>query len=225
MKTYKTEDNLIADKLASLSDLPGDYAPNLESKWEVLETSLIETRKNKRKFIFTLRVAASLIITGILAVFFIGKHTSTRSTSALTQTVSLPNTEVKRFQKSVSPDIIQPELKSKSQFPKKRFLKTRVKVSPQIKSDYLFTQTIEQTGNTPVIESAIVQHLPIQEPPHKKEKSRYTQVDFEDPAILKTVPIQTTISSNFQIKFFKQNPPDQIGMQDQTESKSLRIKL
>lgn len=55
--------NMLQEKLESLDQLPSDYQPDLNSKWNLLETALDgTTEKKKKKLIVRLSVAASIAL-------------------------------------------------------------------------------------------------------------------------------------------------------------------
>lgn len=63
------ENNLIAKKLNSLLDLPEGYAPNLASKWEIIEAG--RPKEKRIAPLFKWHIAAALIIGIVLAGIFI----------------------------------------------------------------------------------------------------------------------------------------------------------
>ena len=62
------EDKIIRDKIDSIADLPEDYQPSLQGKWELMENAMPE-RKNSRKIIFAI-AASILLLIGFSALFF-----------------------------------------------------------------------------------------------------------------------------------------------------------
>ena len=55
--------NMLQEKLESLDQLPAGYQPDLNSKWNLLETALDgKTEKKSKKFIILWSVAASLLL-------------------------------------------------------------------------------------------------------------------------------------------------------------------
>lgn len=170
-----------------------------------------------------MRIAASILLTGLLILFFKNKENKTET---ILISKAVLNNQKPILKKNISSEqIANPSLET-----------TKLKTSPLKKSvksknlllneEVTITQNSEPKTDTAPKEESVAQIEEQQQPFQKRKKARYIQLDFDDSeTVHKTVPVPSFYSSNFQIKFLKQSPPDEVGMHEQSENKPLRIKL
>ncbi len=171
-----TADNLIAQQIASLDTLPADYTPNLESKWQLLETTLVEQRKSKRKLLLILRAAASIVFIVSLSLLYI---TFTKSTPKTLPATSHNSKPMILAPQNKTPETLTAAMEKKSPQKMQTVEKERTIPTLQIEApptDLEQEQAPMITENKPSEDT--VQMLAALPKSAKKTKTRYIQMDF-----------------------------------------------
>jgi|GEM_PF-3296821 len=118
------ENNIIADKLNSLQDLPDGYAPNIASKWELIQAGLDGKKKrSKRGWFAGVSILALLIVCG--TIYFSKPAEPIRQTPIVENSrMPLPSRQVvpvieRNEQTTTTAERINPITKKHYQKPKK----------------------------------------------------------------------------------------------------------
>lgn len=197
MKAQNTVDKLMTEKLAALNGLPSDYAVNLESKWQLLETTLVEQRKSKRKMLIMLRAAAGLTLIAALSLLFMTLSTHTqlapKRISKIIPPIS-PSTPLKKTEYPIASA-------TKTSKTLKQGTSAEKNLNPVVAEDLVITQQPQLTATlatqltTPATDLDTLKKLAIEPTTRKKTKTRYTQMDFGETSDMvtntKNAPVYT----------------------------------
>lgn len=175
------QDKILQEKFESLDDLPLDFKPNLESKWELLSAGLHTKKSDNRPKLF-------LYISGIaalfLAIFFMFRPEpiSPKMDSALT--------------------LKEPV---KKEFPLIEENKSAITIAPVSYKRRLTKKKEILEQISPTIDSIVAKEEPILlevvEP--IKEAPRYVEIDFTNEVYLARFPAANTEKKLVQFRFFK----------------------
>lgn len=172
--------NMLQEKLESLDQLPAGYQPDLNSKWNLLETALDgKTEKKSKKFIILWSVAASLLLLLGLAYYIASEQKfhpvfkSQISEQKKSDNSIMPKTPISNS--VVNSSITQ---KSSGNQPRKKIKKQNV--IPHTPANAVITpkenliETIIQ-GQEDVLNASLPE---IAEEKNVRPSSRYVQIDF-----------------------------------------------
>jgi hypothetical protein len=183
------EDKIVRNKLGGMDTLPEGYAPNLESKWSMLEAGL---NGNSRKTVFAWKpyaVAAMLLILGGAALILMRPKTKT--------VTDIPSQQI--------PATLHQEPETEQQItkaPGKHKPKTiAIKKSFIPRKDHTVAATQDNDNTQPAIlpeDKPIVQEQLITA--IKVKKPRFVEVDFYDAPITAQKPTESVIAAQ-QFKF------------------------
>lgn len=225
MKTENTAFSLIAEKLDALAGLPAGYAPNLESKWQLLETSLVEQRKSKRKILFILRAAAGLVLIAAMSLLFIRFENT--ATIAPNLTSSTPKAKHPAPVYKAPEPVLENTRIHYDNLRQARVEEKKLKIVIPTEEPLLR----QEQESLPVIAQATSNADSIQQTPpvaklHKKSKTRYIQMDFGESTDLaqsnKKAPVYT---NSLQFKLRPTEQPREPEARETTQNKSFRIKF
>lgn len=104
------DNQYIKQQIDSVTEFPDGYRPNLETKWEILATSILEQKKQKSTYLFwsKLAVAASLlIILGLGITILIDQDSTYKNT---TTQAAKPSTLDKRNFVVASKEVVASKL-------------------------------------------------------------------------------------------------------------------
>lgn len=173
MGTAMDKNRSLQQKLDSLDELPVGYEPNLNSKWEVLETAL--HGKTQRKSILIalkpwLRVAAMLLLIGGAGLLLIKKPT-TKTANVVPMVSPIPQVMDDK------PELVQSHLTPK---PTKYVVQKRNNIVEKREEQ---TQVVTLAKDSVIINTAEVaaEIAAIAAKPNK-----FTEVDFTEPANVQT---------------------------------------
>lgn len=216
------ENKLIASKLSELDTLPEGYKPNLNSKWELIEASMEGERKNR--FVMY-RVAA--VITGIILLGYL----------------FMPRLNVQPATQSKVQQKTEPAMKHNKPLPspeqKNKMIaatvqrKSAAKVEKvKIKSNVVEMESVQPKPETkidsvPAMQNSVQLAELDTEAPVKKKKSRYVQLDFNDPVKEETAapsPKQM-YAKEFRIDLFNGNAPPQTNTITNSSTALFKIKF
>lgn len=211
MNRLNGDDRYLADTLNSLADFPHGYTPNLQSKWELLETSLAEQQQSKRAYLWRWRIAASVLLFALLALLF---NQPTQNTSVLkpTQWVLFKPKQVKY----ATPLVSLPEKPINKRYPQPSVMPSDSTV--EIKNEVL-TSPEQLLSNVPVetpVESPIT-------PPAKKQKTRYVQLEFGE--LSENTSPAPFLANGLQIKLRSSVASQTLETYGEKNAKSLRIRF
>ena len=224
MKTENTAYSLIAEKLDALAGLPAGYAPNLESKWQLLETTLVEQRKSKRKILFILRAAACLVLIAGLSLLFI----TFKNTAAIAPNLSSSTSTAKH--KAPANKEPEPVFEStRIHYDYKKQARVEEKTLAIIPTEQPLVKQ-EQESVLAVVQATssadTIQQAPSVAKLGKKSKTRYIQMDFGENTDIaqsnKKVPVYT---NSLQFKLRPTELPSEPEARETTQNKSFRIKF
>ena len=189
MSRHNLDDQWIANQVSGLSDLPHGYSPNLQSKWELIETSLTEQHRSKRLVVLAWRIAASILL--LAGVFVLLKPTaaapelqsagSTANKLVKPETTPLPTAQT-------LPVVNAPTIK------KQREPLVTQHVTPVIVAE-------EPVVPPEALEVVTNETVPLKETvsiAKKKSKRRFEQLDFGDPVVVPATA--TEVASGLHIK-------------------------
>lgn len=173
--------NMLQEKLESLDQLPAGYQPDLNSKWNLLETALDgNTEKKRKKFIIRWSVAASLLLLLGLAYYIASEqkfHPVVKS--QISEQEKGNNSIIKKTPLSnpvVNSSIAQ---KSSGNQPRKKIKKQNV-IPPTPAKTVSPPQENLTSALVHVQEEALVASLTeVAEEKIVQPSSRYVQIDFD----------------------------------------------
>jgi hypothetical protein len=187
--------NIIKQKIDSINNLPQNYEPNLESKWELLEAGL---KSNKPKpFVFWFNrigsVAAILLLFGGIGIYVIKvvKPTNLKN-PATAQVQRIEKKEYGKLSlKSNSMANIQPINTNKDVIIKPKKLKKVIEKEPPL----MITEN--KHLDTPIHSVTIAENKVIET---VKKYKRFTEIDFEEPLLKKPLEIKVANIQNLKFK-------------------------
>jgi len=201
----------VADTLNSLADLPHGYTPNLQSKWELLETGLAEQQPSKRAYVWYWRIAASVLLFALLSVLFKQPN--------LNDTVFKPTQWV--WSKPIQVKYSKPVASLPKNTTKQHY--TQRSVTPSVSAVEIKTEVVtppDQVAAHVPVETPVV--LPIS-PPTKKQKARYVQMEFGESSE-NTAPAPF-LANGLQIKLRSSAASQTVETYKESNPKSLRIRF
>jgi hypothetical protein len=175
------QNNMLKEKFESIDDLPLDFTPNLESKWELVAAALPAKKSSKKPlFIWYLGGVAALFLAVIS--FFWAEPKQDLPIAALTPKVAEnPAAFVAAPKKEIA--IVKPANKRKTSLKKRG----EAPVLVQTKDSILPTMpAITVAENAPEI-----------------VKSRYVEIDFTNEVYAAKFPLANTSEKLVQFRFFK----------------------
>jgi hypothetical protein len=212
MKTQ--DDKLVQSKLNSLDTLPEGYTPNIASKWTLIEEALDERRTDRIAFrkIF-LRIAACLVLLLISAALWMNSGNENIMTDSTTQTIDKP---AENAQQDIHPE-------SQNATPQVAAVnKPNGKIhsieNTQVRSNVI-TVVEEELPVTAEENSAV--EVAVTEPVVKKNRKRYSQVDFEEATPLPQIP-NDEVAQSFSFKVSLVKRPE-IANSNSMEPSQLRL--
>lgn len=184
-------EQIIKEKIEGLNDLPVGYTPNLQSKWEVLESGL-KPKKRRLFFIWNryTSIAAAFLFIGGAGLLLI-KNINNKPQSA---DVVKPKIEVPEANLQVVTIPAKETEKRVRNFRSKKPTRLQQVMIPQLDTaiqDPIFIEHIEPVVAT--LETTAI-----------KKPKRFEEIDFNTPVIGTSVPTQTYVESQkfrFRIGF------------------------
>lgn len=211
------DNRTIAAKLDELDTLPAGYAPNLESKWSVLEASLEGKKSGRKTFLVWARIAAILLICLSVTWLFLPRPETKTTVRVKTNEVqpALPLND------QPTPPIVKksdPVKKTTSRKVKKS-LPAEVPVSlPVATLDH--APAADPMNVSPALpESAVIAETPSA----KKKKRRYMQVDFGDPVTDPGHGTDMYYAKQLHFQLFGNNEPTEKTSQTNSRTALIRI--
>lgn len=175
------QNNLLQEKFESLDDLPLDYQPNIESKWELLAAGLHGKKPaRKPKLIWYLSGVAALFL-AVLTFFW-----------SEPKQIILPTQVV-----NIIPDKPQQLVLVKPQVIKESALKIKRKapIKTRVEAPVLVQTKDSVLPNEP--SSLLAEVEPV------KQQARFTEIDFTDEVYLAKFPVANSEKKLVQFNFFK----------------------
>lgn len=190
------ENKLIADKLNSLQDLPEGYAPNIASKWEIIQSGL---QSNRRRIHAGWWIAfCFILITGLMIWIFSEKEPTHQVTNITEQNQTVPAPTI-RTQPLVQPTKTPPTLKEKE---RKEMAKTQeVSGRPKFKPAIIQSSIRPADSVIQIRTDTINISAPFAELKTPKQKRKTFQKDFEGFASRTDTVQQKTASKGLQFKW------------------------
>jgi len=203
------EDNIIKQKVNSLDGLPEGYEPNLESKWNIIETGLDEN-KRKKKIIgwYRIAIAAMLLIIGGGSLFLL-------RTDALQPT----QVENKQFQKAITPteNLVSQAKNSLSKKESKKYIYHPIKMDSHetlVSQPLVSENKMETDSFTRLTESAkVIAEITLTDT--KTKRTRFVELDFNDQPLTTNHSNEPLFASQFiRFKFGTGNASAAAGASD-----------
>ena len=181
----ETADNIIKNKVDSITDLPEGYVPNLNSKWELLQAGLPQQpeKKQRKPRLFYMQLAAAvaaiLLMIGGSGLLLIKKPNTAKPQA---QATAKPAQQLAKQHVSISTNTLQvAAVKS-----------TQVKNKPsKINQQSIIIDSVPQAPSpiitpepTPQPMLALVEPLPI-----------ITEVDFTEPVLKSITPTDVLVKA------------------------------
>lgn len=204
-----TEDNLIKNKLEESDLLPPEYRPDLESKWNILDTALNSRKKNVEYFsILKIGIAASILFLLGLG-WYLNSVKTIRTKSADTPIVSVPD---QKRTKISEPSLEKPKRNVFATLSKEH----KIVHQKKRKSDLpLNAPTIETQA---ILPDATTENIPESQPSDQlvsssqKQSSvkspRYVQLDFGTESG-ETSRTSANAEPTFRLRIISTAPPEQ----------------
>jgi hypothetical protein len=211
MNTRNWDDNYIASQLEQLHGLPEGYAPNIHSKWELLEASLDQQRPSKKGVFWGWRLAASVVLIVALALLIrqpMAPTLETRTTATGLPVPTVPPTPVSQQTQPAAPV--------------KRNIITTIPVRSFTSSEMTEVVTIppeEVVANTPTPASG--EEVPLAN--KKKMKARFMQMDFGETETFSTPP--PVLANGVHIQLGSTLSSTTVEVNEAQPNKSLRIRF
>jgi hypothetical protein len=189
METHS--DNIIKEKIATITALPENYTPNLNSKWELLQAGLPKQKKPLVLYINNISAIAAilLLIAGLAIQYF----------TAVNQPIAKP--ALISFAKEQEVPKLAPTLLVQEQ--KNKLKKIKTKAIQKTKEVSGVAQLIE----IPIVNTDSINLAPVQTPialvPLSKKNKRFTEIDFDAPNY--QAPANNNVAANtpsFKLGFF-----------------------
>lgn len=174
------QNNILKEKFESIDDLPLDFTPNLDSKWELVAAALPAKKSSKKPlFIWYLSGVAALFLAVI--TFFWAEPKQDLPLAALTpKVVEKPTAFVAEPKKEIA--TIKPVNKRKTSLKKREEAPVLVQTKDSI---------------MPALPAVLVaEKVP------EKIKSRYVEIDFTDEVYAAKFPKANTSEKLVQFRFF-----------------------
>lgn len=211
------DDRTIAEKLEELATLPAGYAPNLASKWDLLEASL-ERQSDKKRTLFVLaRVAAVLVLFFSLWYWLL----QGLSTQPVVQDEKNSPGKIQPVQNEV-PVVLKEEVTGRAKSPVYK------KPVPAAKDEWLGRDETPLTEPGPVQEvvplvAEPAPSLAVEAAPAKKKKIRYVQMDFGDPVKETNTNAPAYYAKHPEFRMFGDHEPQQNTGQTNSRTAVVRI--
>lgn len=174
------QNNILKEKFESIDDLPLDFTPNLDSKWELVAAALPAQKSSKKPlFIWYLSGVAALFLAVI--TFFWAEPKQDLSLAA------------------IAPKVVEKPT---------AFVAAPKKEIATIKPTYNRKISLKKREEAPVLVQTKDSILPIEanvlvaEKAPEKIKSRYVEIDFTDEVYAAKFPAANTSEKLVQFRFF-----------------------
>jgi hypothetical protein len=191
----RPEDNIIREKLEELQELPGNYTPNLASKWSVLEAALED--KPKRRMWAGWKWAAAAAFLGLLSVGFLLNNETTKPPL---KTANVPVVGKHQIAgKTLPVPLANPVVKSNSKPSKRKATPVPQQVTSEVEDESKLLSSHELQPIAAIQDqlnhSVVEQELPT------KPRTRYIEVDFSDALITQSAPPKPVMAAQvFRLK-------------------------
>ena len=180
----ETANNIIKNKIDSVTDLPEGYAPNLNSKWELLQAGLPkQPEKEQRKPVMfymqsAAAVAAMLLMIGGSGLLLIKKPNNTKPKAQATATPS-------------------PQLDKQQVLPNVKTMQVAVVKSTQTNQKPTKNNLPIITDSVPPAPSPIITPEPTPQPilAQAEPLPIITEVDFTEPVLQSTTPTDVLVKA------------------------------
>lgn len=203
------DDKLIKQKIDSVVDLPKNYEPNLETKWDLLATSLEQQKNQKKVFVLWTRIAAAasvVLISGILMLLFQSTYNKTNITTQKNPVLKPTNASTQ------TPPMVQSLAKQKKQ----------TRLTKNENSALKSADTIESIELVEDIKVQLPYYVEVTKP-EQKETKRFIEIDFEEPVLSHQTSTETIVkATQFKFRFGSsqanqrlnalQNQPNSLGL-------------
>ncbi|MFN8143592.1 MAG: hypothetical protein U0073_04155 [Bacteroidia bacterium] len=216
------EDNLIKNKLEESELLPQDYRPDLESKWNILDTALNSNKNNIEYFsILKIGIAASILLLLGLG-WYLNTVKTIRTNSADTPIVSVPDQKPTNI---AEPSTETPKQNFIATLPKahKNFHQKKKKSNLPVNAPTIETQAILPDATTenipePQTSDQLAATLQMQS---SVKSARYVQLDFgtESGEISRT---SANAEPTFRVRIISTVPPE-LNSTPQNTSRPIRL--
>jgi hypothetical protein len=181
------EDNIIKTKLEGMDTLPEGYAPNLESKWSMLEAGLDGNRKQKGFVWKPYAAAAMLLMLGGPAILLMRPKPKTAADIPL----SIPSIVTEKVPESREQIVAVPGKTFKHKVSTKKNMIEPVVTIVAVENLEPETSVTQVNKFEP---EQLIAHTP------KTKKPRFVEVDFNDAPITAQKPSESVIAAQ-QFKF------------------------
>lgn len=183
------DNQYIKQQIDSVTEFPDGYTPNLETKWEILATSIQEQKKQKATLLLWGKISAAasvLIIMGLCLRLF------TQQGPIESKIASQLNTDSKIQQILPSPVKVEKEIKPINKVRKRTAV---IPIEEIVNDQVAFTYQTIDTNQVKAVNPAIV--LPIKA---TAKMDRNVEIDFFEPAISVHTSSETIVKA-IQFKF------------------------
>ncbi len=182
----ETANNIIKNKIDSVTDLPEGYVPNLNSKWELLQAGLPQQpeKKERKPVLFYIQrvaaVAAMLLMIGGSSLLLIKKTNTAKPQAQVTPTSTQPTEKIQPVLTNTKP-LEMAQVKSAQISPKP----TKTSQQP------IIIDSVQQ------VPSPIINPEPTPEPMLAQAVPMpvITEVDFTEPVLQSTTPTDVLVKA------------------------------
>lgn len=201
---HNAEEKIIADKINGLDSLPEGYAPNLDSKFELMNAGRYERKKRKNMGWYFSRAAAAAVFLLLAGGYWLKQSgpsvappvAAPGNDAIVKQTTTLPSSVTATSTGAGTSSYIN-KLTRQSPITNHRFPITNTQPpttnsQPQITTPQ--SPTVDSVNSEPVQVAAVQQ-------PATTIKRRYTQVDFNDNISNDKLSNKTWSATGSRIKF------------------------
>jgi hypothetical protein len=211
MSTHEWEDKYIRQELESLQNLKPAHLPNLDSKWALLETSLAEQRRNRKKMVWILRAAAVLAILLFSSTLLLIETMGSKAEDKLLPTAVLSETHREKIVPGIPPQKAERTAAQKRE--RRVAQKTDQRLMTKTPPFFETTSVVMANDSAVIVKKDTTQVLVKTQTVKRPARVRYIEMDFGDvsessppaPAPAYAAGWQISIKSNaHQSKSYKQ---------------------